>query len=105
MLKGGSSGGPLGAGHRNTNVEKAIEDGILFAGTPDQVYEQIKKFYNHIGGFGHLLNMGQAGFLEHDETVHGIQTFGREIYPRLKAEFPGTDISGFAAEVPLAAVS
>jgi hypothetical protein len=28
--------------------------------------------------------MGQAGFLEHDETVHSIQMFAREVYPRLK---------------------
>jgi hypothetical protein len=29
--------------------------------------------------------MGQAGFLEHDETVRGIRLFAREVYPRLKA--------------------
>ena len=45
----------------------------MFAGTPDQVFAQIKKIYDHVGGFGHLLIMGQAGFLEHDETVHGIK--------------------------------
>jgi hypothetical protein len=38
--------------------------------------------------------MGQAGFLEHDETVLGIRTFGRELYPRLKEEFPDTVITG-----------
>ena len=43
--------------------------GIMFAGTPDQVFRQIKPMYDHVGGFGHLLIMGQAGFLEHDETV------------------------------------
>ena len=75
-------------------VDKAIEAGIMFAGTPDQVYGQVKRFYEHVGGFGHLLLMGQAGFLEHDDTVHGIKTFAREVYPRLKAEFPDTTISG-----------
>ncbi len=54
-------------------VEKAIEAGIMFAGTPDQVYRQIKKHYEFVGGYGHLLIMGQAGFLEHDETVEGDQ--------------------------------
>jgi hypothetical protein len=38
--------------------------------------------------------MGQAGFLEHDETVLGIRTFARELYPRLKEEFPDTAIIG-----------
>ena len=56
----------------------------MFAGTPDQVYRQIMKLYDYVGGFGHLLIMGQAGFLEHKETVLGIKTFAREVYPRLK---------------------
>ena len=48
--------------------------------------------------FGHLLIMGQAGFLEHDDTVAGIRTFAREVYPRLKEEFPDTAISGVRQE-------
>jgi hypothetical protein len=59
---------------------------------------QIKRFYEHVGGFGHLLIMGQAGFLEHDDTVHGIRTFAREVYPRLKEAFPDTAISGLRDE-------
>ena len=68
-------------------VDSAIERGIMFAGTPDQVHAQIKRMFDHVGGFGNLLIMGQAGFLEHEETVLGIRTFGREVYPRLKEEF------------------
>ena len=71
-----------------------MERGLMFAGTPDQVYQQIKKFYDQVGGFGHLLIMGQAGFLEHDDTVHGIRMFAREVYPRLKQDYPDTRISG-----------
>jgi hypothetical protein len=54
--------------------------------------------YDHVGGFGHLLIMGQAGFLEHDETVVGIKTFAREVYPRLKEAFPDSAISGRQSE-------
>ena len=79
---------------RGMNVATAMERGILFCGTPDQVYSQVKKFYRAVGGFGHLLIMGQAGFLDHDETVQGIRTFAREVYPRLKQEFPSTAVSG-----------
>jgi alkanesulfonate monooxygenase SsuD/methylene tetrahydromethanopterin reductase-like flavin-dependent oxidoreductase (luciferase family) len=78
-------------------VDKAIDAGIMFAGTPDQVYRQIKKFYDHIGGFGHLLLMGQAGFLEHDETAVGIRSFAREVYPRLKDSFADDSVSGLPA--------
>ena len=49
-----------------------------------------------VGGFDHNTPlMGQAGFLEHDDTVHGIRMFAREVYPQLKAFYPGTAISGF----------
>ena len=57
---------------------------------PIRSSRQIRKVYDHVGGFGHLLNMGQAGFLDHDETVRGIQLFAREVYPRLKAFPPVT---------------
>ncbi len=87
---------PLSAFKADASVEKAIETGIMFAGTPDQVRRQIARFYDHVGGFGHMLNMGQAGFLEHDETVLGIKTFAREVYPWLRETYPGTGISGFA---------
>ena len=90
------------ANRANATVDKAIEAGIMFAGTPDQVFRQIKQMYDHVGGFGHLLIMGQAGFLEHDETVRGIKTFAREVYPRLKEAFPDTATSGMR-EAPLGA--
>src|SRR5262249_49992861 len=89
------------ANRANATVDKAIEAGIMFAGTPDQVFRQIKQMYDHVGGFGHLLIMGQAGFLEHDETVRGIKTFAREVYPRLKEAFP-TPQSRACAKRPLA---
>jgi alkanesulfonate monooxygenase SsuD/methylene tetrahydromethanopterin reductase-like flavin-dependent oxidoreductase (luciferase family) len=69
---------------RNSPLEKCIEDGIVFAGSPDTVYQQIKRHYEHVGGYGHLLIMGQAGFLEHDETVRGIKLLATEVYPRLR---------------------
>ena len=44
-------------------------------------------------GYGQLLIMGQAGFLEHDDTVHSIRMFAREVYPQLKELYPDTAIS------------
>ncbi len=93
-VTGGSPIGEHGNFGRPITVAEAMQRGLCFAGTPDQVYKQIKKFYDYVGGFGHLLIMGQAGFLEHDETVVGIRNFAREVYPRLKAEYPGTRLSG-----------
>lgn len=84
----------LAASIKDLTVEKAIDAGIMFAGTPDEVFDQVKRFYARVGGFGHMLLMGQAGFLNHDDTVHGIRTFAREVYPRLKEEFPDSAVSG-----------
>lgn len=80
VLKSGKSPYLFG----NFSLDTLIKQGIVFAGSPDTVYKQIREFYDIVGGFGHLLIMGQAGFLEHDETKKGIELFGREVYPRLK---------------------
>jgi alkanesulfonate monooxygenase SsuD/methylene tetrahydromethanopterin reductase-like flavin-dependent oxidoreductase (luciferase family) len=68
----------------NKSLEELIDMGIVFAGNPDTVYRQIHKFYQYVGGFGRLLAMGQAGFLDHEETIKGIRVFAREVYPRLR---------------------
>ncbi len=90
-------------GSKQGTVDGAIEAGTMFAGTPDQVLAQINKHWRHVGGYGHLLIMGQAGFLEHDDTVHGIRMFAREVYPRLKELYPDTTISGVPAAAPASA--
>ena len=68
-----------------TSVDDLIDAGILFCGTPDEVYDQIIAFCEHCGGMGNLLMMGQAGFLTHEQTVDNLTLFSREVLPRLKA--------------------
>jgi alkanesulfonate monooxygenase SsuD/methylene tetrahydromethanopterin reductase-like flavin-dependent oxidoreductase (luciferase family) len=65
-------------------LEELIDRGIVFAGNPDTVHEQLLRFYDDVGGFGHLLIMGQAGFLEHEETVRSMRLFAQEVYPRVQ---------------------
>ena len=77
---------------------------MMFSGTPDKVFEQIKTFYDHVGGFGNLLLMGQAGYLDHDETVPSIRNFARHVFPRLQEEMPDDAISGFSMAPEKAAV-
>jgi alkanesulfonate monooxygenase SsuD/methylene tetrahydromethanopterin reductase-like flavin-dependent oxidoreductase (luciferase family) len=89
-------------GTKQGTVDGAIEAGTMFAGTPDQVLQQIRKHWHHVGGYGHLLIMGQAGFLEHDDTVHGIRMFAREVYPRLRELYPDTTVSGLVDKSKLA---
>ena len=49
---------------RSGSVQDLIDAGILFCGTPDQVYRQIVDFTEYCGGMGNLLMMGHAGFLD-----------------------------------------
>jgi alkanesulfonate monooxygenase SsuD/methylene tetrahydromethanopterin reductase-like flavin-dependent oxidoreductase (luciferase family) len=65
-------------------VEDFIDAGLLFAGTPDMVFAQIKEFYDHVGGFGHLLMMGQGGHISHVDTVANLKLFSKEVLPRLE---------------------
>ena len=46
----------------NPTLDQQMARGNVFAGTPDQVFEQMKSFWEYSGGFGHMLIMGQAGF-------------------------------------------
>ena len=69
---------------RTMTVADAIDAGLVFAGTPDDVFDQLRAFYDHVGGFGHLLMMGQGGLLDHDETVANLSLFSREVLPRVR---------------------
>ena len=68
---------------RTMSVEDAIDAGLVFAGTPDDVFAQIKAFHAHVGGFSHLLMMGQGGLISHEDTVANLTMFSREVLPRL----------------------
>lgn len=89
MLRGESpprsftkDGRPVNMHHGS--VQDLIDAGILFCGTPDQVYAQIVDFCEYCGGMGNLLMMGHAGFLSHEDTVSNLTMFSKEVMPRLK---------------------
>lgn len=65
------------------SMDNLIDQGLLFAGSAKTVAAQIERFYNHVGGFGHLLLMGQAGHMGHEEAVHGIRRFAEDVAPAL----------------------
>ena len=71
------------------SVQDLIDGGLMFAGTPDQVFKQIIDFEQAAGGFGNLLLMLQGGGLNHTATVNSLSLFGKEVLPRLKA-YSGT---------------
>lgn len=69
----------------SATVDELIDAGILFCGTPDQVYDQIVDFCEHCGGMSNLLMMGHGGELTHAQTVDNLTLFASEVLPRLRA--------------------
>jgi alkanesulfonate monooxygenase SsuD/methylene tetrahydromethanopterin reductase-like flavin-dependent oxidoreductase (luciferase family) len=91
MLKAGGKRGGFVTDARGRPVdqtkatlEQFMATSTVFAGTPDDVYNQIKALNDQVGGFGHLLFFGQGGFLDHKDTVANITLFAKEVLPRLK---------------------
>ena len=69
---------------RQGSLEQLREQGVLMSGTPDKVAAQIKRFYDLVGGFDHLLMMDHAGLMSHERTVRSMTLFAREVYPQIK---------------------
>lgn len=76
-----SNGEALPAG---ASLEQLADAGLLMCGTPDQVYSQIESFYDAVGGFGHMISMGQAAYLNHADTADSMRLFANEVMPRLQ---------------------
>jgi alkanesulfonate monooxygenase SsuD/methylene tetrahydromethanopterin reductase-like flavin-dependent oxidoreductase (luciferase family) len=74
---------------RGAELPVLMEQGVLIAGTPDSVAQQIRRFYDLVGGFDHILMMQQAGSLDHERTVKSMTLFATEVYPQIK-DLPGT---------------
>jgi alkanesulfonate monooxygenase SsuD/methylene tetrahydromethanopterin reductase-like flavin-dependent oxidoreductase (luciferase family) len=60
-----------------------VKAGIMFVGTPDDVYGQLAEFIDNVGGLGHFLMMGHAGHLTHAAAVDQITLVATEVLPRL----------------------
>lgn len=69
---------------KNASVEQLIEGGMMCAGTPDEVFDQITTFHDAVGGFDNLSIMCQAGRLNHADTTASLTLFGKEVLPRLR---------------------
>jgi alkanesulfonate monooxygenase SsuD/methylene tetrahydromethanopterin reductase-like flavin-dependent oxidoreductase (luciferase family) len=56
---------------------------VLFWGTPDQVFEQLRSFYESVGGFGNLL-VQMGGTMTHADLRDSITLFATQVMPRLR---------------------
>jgi alkanesulfonate monooxygenase SsuD/methylene tetrahydromethanopterin reductase-like flavin-dependent oxidoreductase (luciferase family) len=74
---------------RAKGIEYLREQGVIICGTPDSVAAQIRRFYELVGGFNHLLMMQQAGDLSHEQTVRSMTLFAKEVMPQIADLEPG----------------
>ena len=94
VYRSANSSQPSASGAKNNraligiSAAEAMQRGILFAGSPDTVHEQIMDFYGKVGGFDNLVMVGHSGFMTHHEAEQGIKRFAREVLPRLKEVAP-----------------
>ena len=65
------------------SVQEFMDARTVFAGTPDQVFDQIVQFNAEVGGLGQLIIMGQGGTLGFKDTCANLRLFAEEVMPRL----------------------
>lgn len=69
---------------RKQSIEFLKDQGVLIYGKPDDVAKQIKRLFELVGGFDHLLMMQQAGHLSHERTKRSMTLFAKEVYPQVR---------------------
>jgi alkanesulfonate monooxygenase SsuD/methylene tetrahydromethanopterin reductase-like flavin-dependent oxidoreductase (luciferase family) len=69
-------------------VAELIRLGMFFVGTPDQVAQQLKTFYQRVGGCANLLMMMHVGTMSYETTFRSMELYATEVAPRLLEELP-----------------
>jgi alkanesulfonate monooxygenase SsuD/methylene tetrahydromethanopterin reductase-like flavin-dependent oxidoreductase (luciferase family) len=80
------------------SIPDLIDANIVFAGTPDQVYDQFCEFNDYVGGVGTFVTMLHGGELGHAKTLDNIRLFGEKVAPRLDERYPTAPAIPIAAE-------
>jgi len=70
----------------HASIDELTEGGYFFAGSPDTVYRQLRKFYDEVGGFGNFIMMVQAGTMGYELVEKSMALFAREVLPRFRAD-------------------
>ena len=78
-------------------IEELVKDGYFFAGSPDTVFDQLKSFYELVGGFGNFMMMVQGGTMGYDMVERSMRRFAEDVLPRFRSEVYGRDIDPLRA--------
>jgi alkanesulfonate monooxygenase SsuD/methylene tetrahydromethanopterin reductase-like flavin-dependent oxidoreductase (luciferase family) len=64
------------------SYEQLVEGGLIIAGTPDQVADRLRQFYEQCG-CANILMMMHAGPMAEDRVRASIRRFAEDVMPRL----------------------
>jgi alkanesulfonate monooxygenase SsuD/methylene tetrahydromethanopterin reductase-like flavin-dependent oxidoreductase (luciferase family) len=85
QARGDSLSSPI-AHLAHSPIQELTDGGYFFAGSPDTVFKQLKRFHHSVGGLGNLLMMVQSGTMGFDLVEKSMRLFAQEVLPRFRAE-------------------
>lgn len=87
QLIGGAGGDQYDASRNATaQVSELVAEGKIFAGTPDEVFQQLRDFFHGVGGLANILLMMHAGTMSNETSIRSMELYANEVLPRLRAE-------------------
>lgn len=69
-----------------TPVPDLTAGGFMMAGNPDTVFEQLRDFFDTVGGFGNLLPMVQYWTMSYESVFKSMERLANDVLPRFIAE-------------------
>jgi alkanesulfonate monooxygenase SsuD/methylene tetrahydromethanopterin reductase-like flavin-dependent oxidoreductase (luciferase family) len=78
-------------------LQELLDGGYIFAGSPDTVYNQLKSFYDRVGGFGNFIMMVQTGTMGYEMVQKSMELFSTEVLPRFRSDVFEADTEGYQA--------
>jgi alkanesulfonate monooxygenase SsuD/methylene tetrahydromethanopterin reductase-like flavin-dependent oxidoreductase (luciferase family) len=76
--------GGTGRAPTDLRAERLVAQGKMFAGNPDTVVRQIKRFRRRVGGLGRLIMMTRQGLVTHEEAQKSFRLAATEVLPQLQ---------------------
>lgn len=70
----------------STPVAELTDGGYMMAGDADTVFEQMRDFFDAVGGFGNLLPMVQYSTMSYELVEKSMTRFARDVLPRFIEE-------------------
>lgn len=65
-------------------VDELVRRGYMFAGTPDEVVDQVAEFSAAVGGMDNLMMMVHTGSMSEQLVTGSLATFAADVLPRLR---------------------